>query len=480
MNNWKLYINGTKENAKSGQTYGIVNPATEQQVAFAAYGDGRDARLAIEAAAGAFASWSRLPAKERAEILHSLADGVEEHRHELASLITLEMGKPLKEAAGEVRIAADYLRWNAEEAIRTYGQIIPASTAGKRLLSIRQPIGPVGAITPWNFPLSMAARKIGPALAAGCTLVLKPSELTPGAALRLAEIATAAGVPAGVLNVVTGDPSAIGDELLSHPAIKKITFTGSTEVGKHLLHAAADQVKKVSLELGGHAPFIVFDDADLDAAVSGAINSKFRNAGQTCICANRIYVQEAVAERFLEKFKAAAEALVVGDGFLEETTMGPLINAKALEKVQHHVQDALNKGAVLLTGGRRKPGLPGYYYEPTILINVNEQMVVACEETFGPVAPIRTFATEEEAIRLANDSNYGLAAYYYTKDLDRMIRVYEALEYGIIGCNDAVPTAVEGPFGGMKESGIGREGGPESLADFLETKFVSIGLSDRA
>lgn len=478
MNKWKLYIDGAWENAQSGETYGIINPSTEQQVGLAAYGDGRDARLAIEAAARAFPAWSRLPAKERAAMIHALADGIEENRDELAKLITLEMGKPLKEAAGEVRIAADYLRWNADEAARAYGQVIPASTAGKRLLSIRQPVGPVGAITPWNFPLSMAARKIGPALAAGCTIVLKPSELTPGAAVRLAEIATAAGVPAGVLNVVTGDPSAIGDELLSHPAIKKITFTGSTKVGKHLLQAAANQVKKVSLELGGHAPFIVFDDADLDAAVTGAINSKFRNAGQTCICANRIYVQESVAERFLEKFKAAAEALVVGDGFLDETTMGPLVNAKALEKVEHHVQDAVDKGAVLLTGGKRKLDNPGYFYEPTVLSNVDERMIIACEETFGPVAPVRTFTTEEEAVRLANDSDYGLAAYFYTKDIDRMIRVYEALEYGIVGCNDAVPTAVEGPFGGMKQSGMGREGGPDSLADFMETKFVSIGLSD--
>lgn len=477
MENWKLYIDGSSVDALSGETYGIINPSTEQQVGSAAYGDGQDARIAIEAAARAFPAWSRLPAKERAGFIHALADGIEENRDELARLITLEMGKPLREAAGEVRIAADYLRWNADEATRAYGHAIPASTTGKRLLSIRQPVGPVGAITPWNFPLSMAARKIGPALAAGCTMVLKPSELTPGAAVRLAEIATGAGVPAGVLNVVTGNPSAIGDELLSHPAIKKITFTGSTKVGKHLLRAAAKQVKKASLELGGHAPFIVFDDADLDAAVTGAINSKFRNAGQTCICANRIYVQETVADRFLEKFKSAAEALVVGDGFLNETTMGPLVNAKALEKVQHHVQDAVDKGAIVLTGGKRKSSASGYYYEPTVLANVDERMIIACEETFGPVAPVRTFVSEEEVIRLANNSDYGLAAYFYTRDIERMIRVYEALEYGIVGCNDAVPTAVEGPFGGMKQSGMGREGGPDSLADFLETKFVSIGLS---
>ncbi|WP_036708464.1 NAD-dependent succinate-semialdehyde dehydrogenase [Paenibacillus pinihumi] len=474
MNQWLMYINGEWVQARSGERYELINPADRSVAGTAPHGGAEDTARAIEAAQAAFKGWAGLPAKERAGYLNRLADLLEQHKEVLAGLITLEMGKPLAEARGEVAISADYLRWNAGEAVRSYGKVIPSSSADKRLLSIRQAVGPVAAITPWNFPLSMAARKIGPALAAGCTIVLKPALQTPGAAVKFFELAEEAGIPAGVMNLVTGDPKAIGDKLLTHPAIRKITFTGSTAVGKQLMKSAADQVKKVSMELGGHAPLIVFEDADLEQAVAGAMNSKFRNAGQTCICANRIYVQRQVADKFMEMFKAAVEKLVIGDGRAEETTIGPVIDEKALHKIQSQVEDAVSKGARIVTGGKPIGSLPGNFFEPTILHGVDQTMTISQEETFGPVAPIFLFDTEEEAISQANHSVYGLAAYFYTKDLGRTIRVYEALEYGIIGCNDAVPTAVQGPFGGVKESGTGREGGPDSLADFLETKFVSI------
>ncbi|MBJ6360978.1 NAD-dependent succinate-semialdehyde dehydrogenase [Paenibacillus sp. GCM10012307] len=474
MNQWSMYMNGQWVQATSGERSEIINPADRSVVGTAAYGGAVDAERAIHAAAAAFKSWAALAAKERAAYLNRLAELLEQHKEELAGLITLEMGKPLAEARGEVAISAEYLRWNAGEAVRSYGKVIPSSSADKRLLSIRQPVGPVGAITPWNFPLSMAARKLGPALAAGCTIVLKPALQTPGAAVKFFELAALAGIPAGVMNLVTGDPKEIGDKLLSHPAIRKITFTGSTAVGKLLMKSAADHVKNVSMELGGHAPLIVFEDADLEQAVAGAMSSKFRNAGQTCICANRIYVQRSVADRFMEQFKEAVERLVAGDGRVEGTTIGPVIDEKSLRKIQFQVDDAISKGASVVTGGKRNERLSGYFFEPTILQDVNDTMTISQEETFGPVAPIYLFDTEEEVINQANHSVYGLAAYFYTKDLGRTIRVYEALEYGIVGCNDAVPTAVEGPFGGLKESGIGREGGPDSLADFLETKFVSI------
>ncbi|MFC4601846.1 NAD-dependent succinate-semialdehyde dehydrogenase [Cohnella hongkongensis] len=474
MKQWAMYIGGQWAQALSSATYETINPADGKAVGIAPYGGRADAERAVAAAAAAFPAWSKRPVKERAELLHRIAARMGEASEELAELITLEMGKPLAEARGEVKIAIEYLKWNAEEAVRAYGQVIPSSVANKRLMTIRQPVGPIGAITPWNFPLSMAARKLGPALATGCTVVFKPALQTPGAALKFAELAEQEGLPAGVLNVVTGDPEEIGGELLSNPAIRKITFTGSTAVGKKLLRGAADQVKKMSMELGGHAPFIVFEDADLDEAVKGAMASKFRNAGQTCICANRIYVQESIAEAFSDKLKTAVERLVVGHGRDPQTDLGPVIDERALEKAQRHVEDAVEKGARVLTGGRRKAGEPGFFFEPTLLAGTTPDMLVMQEETFGPVAPIATFRTEEEAIAMANDTPYGLAAYFYTRDLSRMFRVHEALEYGIVGCNDAVPTTVQGPFGGVKESGIGREGGPDSAADYLETKFVSI------
>ncbi|MFB9276871.1 NAD-dependent succinate-semialdehyde dehydrogenase [Cohnella cellulosilytica] len=478
MKHWAMYIGGQWEQALSSATYETINPANGQAVGTAPYGGRADAERAVAAAAAAFPAWSKRPAKERAELLHRIAARMTEASEELAELITLEMGKPLAEARGEVKIAIDYLKWNAEEAVRAYGKVIPASVEGKRLLTIRQPVGPVGAITPWNFPLSMAARKLGPALAAGCTVVFKPAPQTPGAALKLAELAEREGLPPGVLNVVTGDAEEIGGVLLNHPAIRKITFTGSTAVGKKLLRGAADQVKKMSMELGGHAPFIVFEDADLDEAVRGAMASKFRNAGQTCICANRIYVQESIAAAFTDKLKSAVERLVVGDGRDPRTELGPVIDARALEKAERHVRDAVAKGAQVVTGGGRKTDTPGFFFEPTVLTGATPDMQVMREETFGPVAPIASFRTEEEAIAMANDTPYGLAAYFYTRDLSRMFRVHEALEYGIVGCNDAVPTTVQGPFGGVKESGIGREGGPDSVADYLETKFVSIQIEE--
>jgi succinate-semialdehyde dehydrogenase/glutarate-semialdehyde dehydrogenase len=474
MKNWSMYIGGRWVGATDGRTYDIINPATAGKVGTAPYGGAEEADLAIDAAVKAFPDWSRRTAKDRASILHRMADLMDERREVLARVITLEMGKPLREALAETKISADYLRWNAEEAARSYGTVIPSPVTGKRLLAIRQPVGPVAAITPWNFPLSMAARKVAPALAAGCTVVLKPALQTPGASVMFAEIAEEAGLPSGVLNLVIGKASAIGERFLQHPGIRKLTFTGSTEVGKLLIRGSADQVKKVTMELGGHAPFIVFEDADLDAAVRGAINSKFRNAGQTCICANRIYVHESIAESFLEKFRSAVNSLVTGDGFAEDTTVGPLIDEHALRFVEEQVRDAMDKGATLVTGGKRVGGCDGYFFEPTILAGVNEEMRITREETFGPVAPVYLFRTEEEAVAKANNTPYGLAAYFFTRDLHRMIRVSEALEYGIVGCNDAVPTTVEGPFGGWKESGMGREGGPDSLSDFLETKFVSI------
>ncbi|WP_019121365.1 NAD-dependent succinate-semialdehyde dehydrogenase [Brevibacillus massiliensis] len=474
MKNYQLFIGGKWVSSLSGDSYEVINPATREVVCRVAYGDDRDAELAVEAAADAFPKWSQTPAKERAAILMKMYQLMLERKEELARTITLEMGKPIREARGEVQSAADYVQWNAEEAKRTYGETIPSSFANKRLLTIRQPVGPVAAITPWNFPLAMVTRKLAPALAAGCTAVLKPATQTPGCAAMLFEIAQEAGLPDGVANLVAGSSGKIGKALLGSHKIRKITFTGSTEVGKLLLRDAADQVKRVSMELGGHAPFIVFADADLEKAVEGAIASKFRNTGQTCICANRIYVQSPVVEAFTALFKEKVEKMVVGNGLDETTDIGPVIDEQGLLKVHEHVEDALSKGARLISGGEKcQPGA-GTFYKPTILANVSEEMMISTEETFGPVAPIYSFDTEEEVIAKANQTNYGLAAYFYTRDLGRAIRVYEALEYGMVGCNDPVPTTVQGPFGGWKESGMGREGGPHGLDDFLETKFVSI------
>ncbi|GAB7387951.1 NADP-dependent succinate-semialdehyde dehydrogenase [Bacillaceae bacterium] len=481
LNEHKMFINGEWVEAESGKRYDVINPSTGEAVSSAPYGDDRDAKKAVQAAADAFKEWAATPARERAAVMMRIYELMLERKEELARMISLEMGKPIREARGEVAIAAEYILWNAEEGKRVYGETIPASVKNKRLLAIRQPVGPVAAVTPWNFPLSMVTRKIAPALAAGCTVVLKPASQTPGSAVQFFQIAEEAGLPKGVANLVIGSSGKIGGEFLGNRLIRKITFTGSTEVGKELLKGAADQVKRVSMELGGHAPFIVFEDADLEKAAEGAIASKFRNTGQTCICANRLYVQESVAEEFTRIFKEKVEKLVVGNSLEESTEIGPLVDKKALEKVQQHIDDAVSKGATLVCGGQVLTGEPyakGNFISPAVLANVNEEMLISYEETFGPVAPIFTFKTEEEAIAKANNTNYGLASYFYTNDLSRAIRVYEALEYGIVGVNDPVPTTVQGPFGGMKESGMGREGGPHSLEDFLETKFVSIQMRD--
>jgi len=472
----RLFIDGEWQEAESGQWYDIVNPATGETAAVAPYGDERDAEKAADAAHRAFADWAKTPAPVRADILMRIYRGMLDRAEDIARAITAEMGKPIREARGEVGIAAEYVRWNAEEARRIYGYTIPSQVPHKRLHTLRQPVGPVAAITPWNFPISMVTRKVAPALAAGCTVVFKPASQSPGAAAIFFQIAAEAGLPPGVLNLVTGSASRITGQWLADRRIRKITFTGSTEIGKQLARGAADQMKRVSMELGGHAPFIVFEDADLDLAVEGAIASKFRNNGQTCICANRIYVQKSVKEAFVQKLKARVEALRIGDGMDEAVDLGPLVDQAAVRKVEEHVRDAVAKGARVVTGGRRldePPFAKGCFYAPTVLDEADETMLISREETFGPVAPVYAFETEEEVIRRANDTVYGLAAYFYTNDLSRAARVSEALEYGMVGVNDPVMTTVQGPFGGVKESGMGREGGPDSLHDFLETKFVS-------
>src|SRR5690625_1558791 len=475
MEEKKFYMNGEWLAARSGNSYEVHNPATGELVSEVAYGDGRDARLAIASAANAFEAWSSRTAAERSTFLYKLYSVMLEEKESLAKAITLEMGKPLKEARGEVNIAAEYVLWYAEEAKRVYGEIVSASSANKRIHVIKQPVGPVAAITPWNFPVSMVTRKLAPALAAGCTVVLKPSSHTPNSAIKLFECIEKAGFPEGVANLVIGKSSRIGEEFTSHPKIKKITFTGSTAVGKHLMEAASRQVKRFSMELGGHAPFIVFEDADLEKAAEGVLISKYRNAGQTCICLNRLYVQSSIKEDFEKILKEKVEQLQVGKGMDESSEIGPLVDQSAFDKVEEHVTDALNKGASLIVGGEAHQA-GSLFYKPTLLSNVTSDMLITNEETFGPVCPVYEFETEAEAIQLANDTVYGLAAYYYTRDLGRATRVGEKLQYGIIGVNDAVPTTVQAPFGGMKESGLGREGGHQGIAGFLEEKFLSINI----
>jgi succinate-semialdehyde dehydrogenase/glutarate-semialdehyde dehydrogenase len=433
-----------------------------------------ETRRAIEAAATAQKAWRALTAKERQKPLRRLFDLMMEHQEDLAVIMTAEQGKPLAESKGEIAYAASFIEWFAEEGKRLYGDIIPGHQADKRILVLRQPVGVVAAITPWNFPAAMITRKAGPALAAGCTMVLKPATQTPLSALALAELAVRAGIPAGVFNVVTGSASAIGAEMTGNPAVRKLTFTGSTEIGKKLMVQCAGTLKKLSLELGGNAPFIVFDDADLDAAVQGAIASKYRNTGQTCVCANRLLVQEGVYDEFAAKLSAAVAKLRVGDGLKGATDQGPLIDDKAVAKVEEHVADALAKGAKVAAGGRRH-SLGRTFYEPTILTGVTPQMLVAREETFGPVAPLFKFKTEAEAIKMANDTEFGLAAYLYTRDLARSWRVSEAIEYGIVGLNTGIISTEVAPFGGVKESGTGREGSKYGILDYTEIKYVCVG-----
>jgi succinate-semialdehyde dehydrogenase/glutarate-semialdehyde dehydrogenase len=470
----QCYINGQWVDADSGKSIDVTNPATGDVIGTIPQMGAAETRRAIETANGAWGPWRKKTAKERSNILRKWFNLMMENQDDLAVLMTAEQGKPLAEAKGEVAYAASFIEWFAEEGKRIYGDVIPAHQGDKRIIVTKEPIGVVAAITPWNFPAAMITRKAGPALAAGCPVVLKPATQTPFSALALAVLAERAGLPAGLFSVITGSASAIGGEMTSNPIVRKVTFTGSTEIGKLLMQQSAATVKKVSMELGGNAPFIVFDDADLDAAVEGAIMSKFRNTGQTCVCANRIYVQDGVYETFAEKLKAAVAKMKVGDGLKGETQQGPLIDMKAVAKVEEHIADAVGKGAKVAAGGKRH-ALGGSFFEPTILTGVTSQMAVAREETFGPVAPLFRFKTEEEVIKLANDTEFGLAAYFYSRDLGRVWRVAEQVEYGIVGINTGIISTEVAPFGGVKESGIGREGSKYGIEDYLEVKYMCMG-----
>jgi succinate-semialdehyde dehydrogenase/glutarate-semialdehyde dehydrogenase len=469
----QCHVGGRWVDAASGRTASVVNPATGRALGNVPLMDAGDTRRAIEAAHAAFPAWRARTARERATILKRLHALMMQHQDDLAVLMTAEQGKPLAESRGEIAYSAAFIEWFAEEARRIYGDTIPGHAEDRRILVLKQPVGVVASITPWNFPSAMIARKIGPALAAGCTVVAKPALQTPYSALALAELGARAGLPPGVLNVVTGRGPEIGGELTANPLVRKLTFTGSTETGKLLIAQCAATVKKVSMELGGNAPFIVFDDADLDAAVAGAMASKFRNTGQTCVCANRLLVQAGIHDAFAERLGAAVAKLRVGDGLAGETDQGPLIDMHAVEKVEQHLADAVAGGARVVAGGRRH-ALGGTFFEPTIVTGVTPAMRMAREETFGPVAPLFRFATEDEAVRMANDTEFGLAAYFYTRDLGRSFRVAEALEYGIVGLNTGLISTEVAPFGGVKESGIGREGSKYGIEDYLEIKYLCL------
>src|SRR5437868_1062591 len=467
------YIDGAWTSA-SGAAIEVDNPATGEIIGAVPKLGGAETRTAIEAAARAFPAWRKKTGKERAAIMRRWFDLMMANQADLALLMTTEQGKPLAESRGEVAYAASFLEWFGEEAKRVYGDTIPGHQPDKRIVVTKEPIGVVACITPWNFPLAMITRKAGPAIAAGCTVVLKPASQTPFSALALAELSERAGVPKGVFNVITGSATDIGAELTSNPTVRKLSFTGSTAVGKSLMAQCASTLKKVSLELGGNAPFIVFDDADLDAAVEGAIASKYRNSGQTCVCANRLLVQDRVYDAFAEKLTEAVKTLKPAPGVEPGSTQGPLIDDRAVEKVEHHINDALTKGARLVVGGHRH-ALGGRFFEPTVLTNVTSDMILAHEETFGPVAPLFRFASDEEAIRLANDTEFGLAAYFYGRDVARVWRSAEALEYGMVGINTGIISTEVAPFGGMKESGLGREGSKYGLEEFLEIKYLCLG-----
>ncbi len=470
----QCYIDGAWRDADDGKAIDVNNPATGEKLGTVPRMGGNETRRAILAANAAFPAWRAKTARERSTVLRRLYDLMMENQEDLAVLMTLEQGKPLAESRGEIVYAASFIEWFAEEGKRVYGDTIPQHQSDKRIVVLKEPIGVVGAITPWNFPSAMITRKAGPALASGCTVVLKPATYTPYSALALAELAERAGCPKGVFNVVTGSAGAIGGELTSNPLVRKLTFTGSTQIGKVLMQQCSGTVKKMSLELGGNAPFLVFDDADLDAAVAGAIASKYRNSGQTCVCTNRLLVQDGVYDAFAGKLARAVEKLQVGNGLSEGTQQGPLIDTAAVAKVEEHIADAVSKGARVVTGGKRH-ALGGTYFQPTILADVTRDMAVAREETFGPLAPLFRFSTEEEAIRMANDTEFGLAAYFYTRDLARTWRVSEGLEYGIVGINTGLISTEVAPFGGVKESGIGREGSKYGIEEFLEIKYLCIG-----
>jgi succinate-semialdehyde dehydrogenase/glutarate-semialdehyde dehydrogenase len=470
----QAFIDGAWCAADDGATVDIRNPANGSVVGVVPVMRAGETRRAIDAASRAMPEWAKRTAKDRATVLRRFAELMVANADDLAVIMTSEQGKPLAEARGEITYAASFLEWFAEEGKRVYGEIIPTFRADARLMVLRQPVGVAAAITPWNFPAAMITRKLGPALAAGCTFVCKPAPQTPFSALALAELGARAGLPAGVLNVVTGDAEAIGGGFTGDPRVRKLSFTGSTAVGKKLLAQCSDTVKKVSLELGGNAPFIVFDDADLDAAVQGAMASKYRNTGQTCVCANRLFVQAGVYEEFAARLVKAVAGLRVGDGLAGPTDQGPLIDARALAKVEAHVADAVDQGARVASGGRRH-ALGGNFYEPTVLLDVTPGMRVAREETFGPVAPLIRFTDEAEAVRMANDTAAGLAAYFYTRDLARSWRVQEALEYGLVGVNTGLISTEVAPFGGVKESGIGREGSRHGIDEYTELKYVCVG-----
>ncbi|MDA5193626.1 NADP-dependent succinate-semialdehyde dehydrogenase [Govanella unica] len=469
------YIDGAWVGADSGATLPVTNPASGETLGSIPNMGLEETRRAIAAAEAAWADWRGRTARERAGVLRKWYDLMMANQEDLAVLLTAEQGKPLAEARGEIAYAASFLEWFGEEAKRIYGDTIPGHMKDKRILVLKEPVGVVAAITPWNFPAAMITRKVGPALAAGCPIVLKPATQTPYSALALAVLAEEAGVPKGVFSVVTGNARAIGGEMTSNPSVRKVTFTGSTEVGKLLMEQCARTVKKTSMELGGNAPFIVFDDADLDAAVAGALASKYRNTGQTCVCANRLLVQDGVYDAFAEKLTAAVAKLRVGDGLKGETDQGPLIDENAVKKIEEHLADALEKGAKLVTGGNRH-ALGGTFFEPTILTNVTSAMKVAREETFGPLAPLFRFKTEAEAIAMANDTEFGLASYFYAQNMSRISRVMEGLEYGIVGVNTGIISTEVAPFGGIKESGTGREGSKYGIEDYLEIKYVCLSV----
>lgn len=474
VKDFPLYVNGDEVWEGRGWLE-VTNPATGELVGRVPQASAVQVKEAVRSAAGALPSWAGLPTRDRAGLLRRAAEEIMKDIDRISRILTSEQGKPLSEARGELTMASDYLEWFAEEAKRVYGELIPASVDRKRLQVIRQPVGVVGAITPWNFPASMVTRKIAPALAAGCTVILKPASATPLTAVALFEIFHRVGFPSGVANLVVGPAKEIADEFLGNPLVKKVSFTGSTEVGQSLIKGAADQVKKLSLELGGHAPFLVFDDGDVSEAVAGLMASKYRNAGQTCICANRLYVQSGIADEFERRLTDAVLSLKVGNGLEAGVDVGPMIDATAQARVAEQVRDAVEKGGTILAGGTIPDvGLPGAFFSPTLMRDVADDAALSTEETFGPLIGIRRFETEEEAVALSNATPYGLAAYVYARDFGRITRVTEALEYGIIGVNDPVPTVVQAPFGGMKASGWGREGGWQGIDAYLETKFISI------
>jgi len=470
----QCYVDGQWVDALNRGTIPVTNPATGETLGAVPRMGAEETRQAIEAADNALPAWRGKTAKERAQILRKWFDLMMANQEDLAQLMTAEQGKPLAESRGEIGYAASFIEWFGEEGKRIYGDTIPAHGTDKRIVVIKEPIGVCAAITPWNFPAAMITRKAGPALAAGCTMVLKPATATPFSALALCELAERAGVPNGVFSCVTGGATEIGGEMTSNPTVRKLTFTGSTEIGKLLMEQCAGTVKKVSLELGGNAPFIVFDDADIEMAIKGAIASKYRNAGQTCVCANRILVQDGVYEAFSKRLGEAVGAMKVGSGVEQGTAIGPLIDMKAVEKVEQHIQDAVQKGAKVAVGGHRH-ALGGSFFEPTVLTGVTTDMVITKEETFGPVAPLYRFKSDAEAIQMANDTEFGLAAYFYSRDIGRIWRIAEQLEYGIVGINEGIISTEIAPFGGMKESGIGREGSKYGIEEFLEVKYLCMG-----